>query len=66
MRVGRRRTTGEPRTGLLLITLIAVYLLSALSSGPFIQALQVTLFVAVTLLALAGSALSQRVKKLAR
>jgi hypothetical protein len=66
MRVGRRRTDGEPRTGLLLITLIAVYLLSALSSGRFIQALQVALFVAVTLLALEGSALSQRVKKLAR
>jgi hypothetical protein len=66
MRVGRRRTDGEPRTGLLLITLIAVYLLSALSSGRVIQALQVTLFVVVTLLALAGSALSERVKKLAR
>jgi hypothetical protein len=64
MRVGRR-TNGEPRTGLLLITLIAAYLLSALSSGRFIQAVQVALFVAVSLLALEGSALPPRVKKLA-
>jgi len=66
MRVGRRRTDGEPRTGLLLITLIAVYLLSALSTGRLTQALQVTLFVAVTLQALQGSALPPRVKRVAR
>jgi hypothetical protein len=66
MRVGRRRTDGKPRTGLLLITLITAYLLSALSSGRFVQAVQVALFVTVTLLTLAGSALPPRVKKLAR
>ena len=65
MRVGRR-TDGHPRTGLLLITLIAAYLLSALSSGRFVQAIQVALFVTVTLLALEGSALPPRVKTLAR
>jgi hypothetical protein len=65
MRVGRR-PTGEPRTGLLLITLIAVYLLSALSSGRLTQALQAALFLTVTLLALEGSVLPPRVKRLAR
>ena len=64
MRVGGR-TSGTRRTGLLLVTLIAVYLLSALSTGRLTQVLQVTLFVTVALLALRGSALPDRVQRLA-
>ncbi len=45
--------------------MIAVYLLSALTTGRLAQVLQVTLFVTVTLLALRGSALSDRVQRLA-
>jgi hypothetical protein len=47
-----KRNGRQPRYGLLLATLISVYLLSALASGALIQALQLVLVVAVTLLAL--------------
>ena len=54
------------RYGLLLATLIAVYLLSALASGRGGQAAQLVLVVAVTLLALRTTDLSHRAVVLAR
>ena len=54
-RVGR-----QGRYGLLLITLIAVYLLSALASGRPSQSAQLVLVVAVTLIALRNTDLPHR------
>jgi Ion channel len=65
MRVGRRIGQGD-RYGLLLATLITVYLVSAFASSRVTQVLQVTLFVAITLLALRVGTLPRRVVVVAR
>ena len=65
MHAGRRIGRGD-RYGLLLATLIVVYLVSALTSSRVTQALQVTLFVAITQLALRAGSLAGRTLMLAR
>jgi hypothetical protein len=65
MREGRRIGQGD-RYGLLLATLIVVYLVSALTSSRVTQAIQVALLLGITLLALRVGTLSRRMVMLAR
>jgi hypothetical protein len=65
MRANRRIGRGD-RYGLLLATLIVVYLVSALTSSWVTQALQVALLLLITLLALRVGTLSRRMMMLAR
>jgi len=65
MRENRRIGRGN-RYGLLLVSLIAVYLVSALTTGRLGQALQVILVVVVTLIALRNAPLSPRAAMVAR
>jgi len=65
MHEGRRIGQGD-RYGLLLATLIVVYLVSAFTSGRVTQALQVGLLVAITLLALRVGTLPRRILVLTR
>ena len=60
-----RRPPGTPgRFGLLLLVLIGTYLLSAFTTGPFVEALQGVLFTAAALLALRNSPVPRRAVRL--
>ncbi len=61
MREDRRIGRGN-RYGLLLATLVSVYLLSALSTGETTDSLRVAFFAGVALLAIRNAALSRRTK----
>ncbi len=56
---------GSGRYGLVLVTLVGAYLISAFIGGRWVEAAQIVLFVAVTLLSLRGALLQRWMTRLA-